>query len=525
MPSPAEPAASRRAAGPDPTRGMVRGSALLFGGRLLSKVANFVVQVLIVRSLSQESFGGFAYALSIASLAQGLCALGMEKAIARFLPIDHERGDSRRFFGTIVFAFGLVLLLGATTVAVFHSLGTRIGSFLDDPHTFALVSILIFLGPIQALDDLLTGVFAVFARARAIFVRRHLIAPALKIAVVLGLILSRSDAVFLAFGYLLSSLAGLLVYGALLIRTLRNEGLLRAEAIRTIVVPWRELLGFGIPLLTTDLVYLSITAVNVFLLQYYRGGEAVAGFRAVQPVAQLGELVMISFATLYTPVAARLYARRDLAGLDRLYWRTATWIAILSFPILAVTFSLAHPITVLLFGSRYEASAPILAMLSAGYYFNAALGFNGLTLRVFGRIRAIVLLNLATAVVSVIAGFLLIPRLGALGAGIAATLGLVVHNVLKQTALHGGTGIHLFEWRYSRAYLVIAAGAVGLLALQLATAASTPWSLALAAVMALLVIRVNRGVLEMESVFPEAMRIPGARFVLTGRWRGRTASD
>jgi hypothetical protein len=72
--------------------------------------------------------------------------------------------------------------------------------------------------------------------------------------------------------------------------------------------------------------------------------------------------------------AARLFARNDRAGIARLYWQTAAWVAVLSFPILVLTTSLAPTVTGLLFGAKYRDSWVYLALVSFGYYFSAALG-------------------------------------------------------------------------------------------------------------------------------------------------------
>jgi len=73
--------------GGEATRRQIRGSSLLLGGRMLSLAVNFATQVLIVRYLSKADFGAFAYGLSIVSLGEALAVLGLDKAIARFLPI------------------------------------------------------------------------------------------------------------------------------------------------------------------------------------------------------------------------------------------------------------------------------------------------------------------------------------------------------------------------------------------------------------------------------------------------------
>src|SRR5436305_11135399 len=144
-------------------------------------------------------------------------------------------------------------------------------------------------------------------------------------------------------------------------------------------------------------------------------------------------------------------------------------MSVIAFPIFALTFSLAQPLTVLLYTKSYADSATILALLSFGYYFSTALGFNGLTLKVFGRLRYIVVVNILAAVVNVGINLLLIPRYGALGAAIGTCGTLVAHNIFKQAGLLLGTGINLFEWRYLKVYLTIGLSVVGLLLIQTIT--------------------------------------------------------
>ena len=138
----------------------------------------------------------------------------------------------------------------------------------------------------------------------------------------------------------------------------------------------------------------------------------------------------------------------------------------LTFPIFALTFSLSEPLTVTLFGERYGGSAAYLSVLSVAYYFNAALGFNGLTLKVFGKVRFIVVISVIAAIVNLALNFALVPEYGALGAAIATASTLVAHNLLKQWGLLRGTGIAFFEREHAPVYLTVALAAGVLLVLH-----------------------------------------------------------
>jgi O-antigen/teichoic acid export membrane protein len=496
------------------SRKLVRGSTLLLAGRLVAKFGNFFTQILIVRYLTKGDYGAFTYALSIVGFVQAVVTLGLDRSITRFLPIYHERGDHRRLFGTLAMAVTVIASLSVLAVLALFAGSSLVQERIKDPVALTLLYLLIFLAPLQALDDLLIGVFAVFAKPRAIFFRRHVLAPTLKFLVVLALVLTRSDVIYLAIGYVLATLIGLAIYGFQLIGVFREQGLTDGDAIRRPEWPWGEVFSFTFPLLTTELVYLSMNTVNVVLLEHFRSTTEVASLQAVLPTAKMNEMVMASFATLFTPMAARLFAKQDSEGINALYWRTAIWIAVFSMPLFLLTFSLAKPITVLLYGARYESAAPILALLSFGYYFNAALGFNGLTLKVFGKIRYTVTINVITALASVGFSLALIPAYGALGAGIAMMLTMVTHNLLKQAGLRLGTGVHLFEWKYLRVYLSIAVVSALLWAIPGTGIVTIVASVVLAAVASMALVRLNANLLDLHVMFPEVLKMPAIRWLL-----------
>jgi O-antigen/teichoic acid export membrane protein len=310
-----------------------------------------------------------------------------------------------------------------------------------------------------------------------------------------------------------SGALGVALYSVMLYRMLRSERLLEHFSLGTIEVPAREVLSFTVPLLTSDLVYMAMNTSDVIMLGHFGGAADVAAFRAVTPAATLNQLVMTSFTLLFTPLAARMFARNDHEGINRLYWQTAIWIAVLSFPIFALTFSLAKPVTETLFGSRYADSATYLALLSFAYYFNAALGFNGLTLKVFGRLRYIVSINIFVAVVNVGINLLLIPRYGALGAAIGTCGTLILHNILKQAGLLLGTGVRLFQRRDLAVYAAIAVAAAVLLAVQIIFSPPVYVGFAFAGLASVAVVAVGRKSLRAAETFPELMRFRVARLI------------
>ena len=490
------------------SRRQIRGSSLLLLGRVLSVGVTFGIQVMIVRYLSKADYGMFAYVLAIAGAGQSIAVLGLDRSIARFLPTYDERGEHGRLLGSLLMVTATIAGTGIAFVLCVAALRDLVaGGVGQSNDAVAVLLILLLLVPLQALDELLMGVFAVFTRARAIFLRKYVLGPGLRLAAVGGVVLAGGDVRALAVATVAAAAFGVVVYGWMLVRTLRG-GLLRRVRWSEVELPGREIFGFALPLLAVDALFVLQNTVNVVMLAHFGSSTDVADYRAVQPAARLNMLVMTSFTLLFMPIASRLYARGDRDGVNELYWRTAVWIAVCSFPLFAATFAVASPLTVGMFGERYHGSGAILALLSLGYYCNAALGFNGLTLRVYGLVRYVVVISGVAAAVNVALNLVLIPLHGAIGAGIATAVTMLAHNVLKQAGLRRGTGISVFEWRHARVYVVIVIATAALLAAQWALSPGPVLALALVAVASGGVLGLTRRSLAIGDMFPELVRVP-----------------
>ena len=498
----------------------VRGSTLLFSGRLVSLAINFVTQIIIARHLGQTEFGAFAFAFAVAGLVQVAITLGLHRGVTRFLTADLEAGDHPRLIGTILLNVIVIVGLGAVIVA-FIALGQ--GALTDAgvlaPRAAGLLLILILLAPIDALDDLLISLYAIFDDPSAIFIRRYVLAPALRLVVAMLVVLAHGGAIELAVGYIVASVFGLALYGALFLQLLSRLGIIRSIRGRPLVLPAREVLGASVPLLSTDAVWLLINTFPIFVLTAASGLDAVAAYQVIRPAAALNLLVATSFHVLYLPLATRLAHRRDDRGTNELYWRTTIWVSVLTYPVFVATFALADPLTEVAFGERYEASGTYLSVLALGYIVHAALGFNATTLAAHGRQRTVAIANGITAAISVAAALVLIPVAGPLGAAIASTLTLFAQNALLQVGLRRDVGVEMIHRDAIRVYALIAVTAGSLFLVEQFGSIGW-WNVVLAALAWPLVLYRARQAMELDMVFPGVHRLLAkavARIGRTGR--------
>jgi O-antigen/teichoic acid export membrane protein len=493
----------------------IRGSSLLLSGRGLAIGAKLASQMLVVRYLSTSDYGAWAYALTVVLFLGHFAHLSLDRAVSRFAAIYHQQGEYNRFFGILLLVSGTILTTGFLFAASLYAFPDQIQALTGVGNLpILLLFTMIFLVPIEALDHLLIQTFAVFGRARAIFFRRYILAPTLQLSVIVLLVLQGAGVAFLAAGWLFAALVGLAINAGLLARLFRQEGLAEHFRLRKVSVPAREVFSFTVPLMASDWLTAVSHSSSILLLGYFYATEQVAMVHAVLPIAHLNLLVMQSFEFLFVPTASRMFARDDFAGINDLYWRTALWIAVLTFPIFALTFFVATPLTVLLFGERYAESGTILAILALGNYFQASLGFNGSTLKVLGKVRYVVTINVLVAIINISLALILIPPFGALGAAAAITATLIIHNLLKQAGLRLAAGFSLVDARYLRPYAIIAVGALGMIVVRWFGADSLLFLSIMAAAVSAAVLMLTKRALHIDETFPEVMRVPLLRAIL-----------
>jgi len=491
------------------TRQHIRGSNLMLFGRFISLGVNFLVNILTVRYLAKSEYGAFSYALSVGTTAANVLLLGMPRSVSRFATIYQERGDYRAMYGSLVLSTGVIASAGAFATGLAILLrAPLLGSFVSDPLSIALLMILIALAPLQALDSLFQSMLAVFAGPGAVFFRRFVLAPLLRLASV-GLVIALGGSVrFLAWAYLVTAVVGVAIYVPMLRGSLAKLDLLKHFSWRTIRLPFGDILGFGLPLVVAEALTANRSTILIVMLESMRGTLEVADYRAFLPIAGLNAIVLQSMKILILPVASRLFAREDHASIDELYWQTTIWISVVTFPLFVACIAMSDSMVLVICGPQYVGASAVLVALAVGEYFNAAMGLNTYALQVYGRVRFLVWTTVFSTATGILAGVWLIPAFGALGAALATTLAMVMQNVLHHYGMHRHTEIELFRPAYLGVYASLVVALLALLAVDRIFRPHLAVEAVLVTIVSLALLRLHRRTMDIANVFPEVRRLP-----------------
>ncbi len=516
----------------------VRGSSVLLFGRVISLSVNLLLQLLLVRYLTKDAFGSFAFAWASVEFWVFVATLGLNKALARYVPVYQEVGDWERLRRAVLWTLMTVLAMGLVLIGgVLASERWLESHGWVDPLSLRLLRILVFLAPLDALGYVFQDLFVAFEDITAVFVRRYVLAPGLRLAAVVGVMLAGGDAEWMAAGYVAGGVIGLVLY-LWLFRRLWTEkmspkGGISAAASTTVgetpgtaeesgprretgaghpsltsVPGLRELYRFGVAVLTSQLGGMFRMTAVVYLLQILRNNEEVGDYRAVLPFARLNLMVLENFTVAFVPAVARLLVRRDESMIGRLVDTSSAWVTALTFPVFLASCVFSQSLSRILLGEAYADAWPIMTILAIGYLCESLLGFAPQVLRAYAKLRPVLYADLTALFVNTVLVFLLVPAWGATGAALSVAISSIVASIAMMFAARR-VNRSACRWRTVAVMLAsISAVAIPVAALIAFVQPPLAVQILIAIVTCLAFIGIFRRRLTVDDVFPELRKIP-----------------
>jgi len=432
---------------------MARGAA---ANALVLVASNFrgVFIFLIARLLGEAALGRFGLAFATMELLSKAGMLGFDNSIIPFLAPRVKAGDlpgARRLFVRMATLAGLAsTLLAALSVPVIAWLASTRGL---DAFTHGGTIMLLAL-PGVAIARIATGASrSVLAMSNEFYSRglteTWVTTGVFVAAVALGL---RDEAPALAVA--LGTSAAAVVAYALAARALRGRvgtagspQAFSASGEIGAIPTTGELLHFSLPIAASSLLTVLVMQADVLLLGTYVNrapGVTVASFGVFCAAAQVAgglRKVRQIFDPIFAPIVAARRLSDDRAALRATVAGPGRWVLAAQLPVVGAIV-LAAGLIMSVYGAGFRSGALWLALLAIAHGTNA---FAGLVETLFMVERPG--LNLVNAVVTVlvqlVAGVLLIPRLGVTGAALAMCLGFATQGVLRFVEVK-----HVFGWAW-----------------------------------------------------------------------------
>lgn len=334
-----EPAAERGLGGQ-----VQRGAAWAVASNLVMRFASIAVTALLARLLSPSDFGVFAIALAVFLVVASLAELGMGSAVARCAEEPEDIAPTVASISIGVSAvLSLVMFVGAGMLA----------SWLGQPAAAEPIRVL-------SICLVLTGVFTV-PGAQLV---REFRQDRVFLATVTGFIVANPILIVLALqgggatAFAWSRVIGQLAAGVVMwwSTSRRYRPGWRPDVVRGLLV-------FGLPLSLANLVNWTLLNADYLIIGRLADAALVGVYMIAFNVASWSTALMGSVLnTVVVPAFGRVSADREQLGAA--LTRATGLVGLVALPVGTLSVVLAGPLVHVLFGARWSAAAPVLAVLA-----------------------------------------------------------------------------------------------------------------------------------------------------------------
>lgn len=424
---------------------LLSSASLVLVGSLLGAMSQLVERVIIGRMLSVDAYGEVSIGLAVMTFTVTLSLIGFTHGVPRYVSRFDDERDVRGVWVTGLALTGAVAV--ALALSMYLSLDLFGGLFFDEPSSARLVVPFMLAVPFVVGFKVAVGTIRGFENTIYRTYVRDLTYPITRIALLVVLLSLGWGVLAAGYAYLAGAVAAFVLAHVLLNRLLPLVGSFRTHA--------KEMVTFSAPLVISTVISILLTQTDTLMLGYFRPSQQVGLYNAAYPLANGMLVVLSAFGFLYLPLASRLDADDEREEIDTIYKITTKWIFIVTFPAFLTFVVFPSDVLSIFFGERYAPAGLALAILSVGFFTNAAGGRNRETLSALGYTVAILIANLLAFLLNVGLNLLLIPAYGFIGAAVTSAASYIALNITVYVVLRVKFGISPFSRWSTRTFTLL----------------------------------------------------------------------
>jgi O-antigen/teichoic acid export membrane protein len=397
----------------------------------------FFVTPIITRIFLPDDFGKINLFITYVSVIEYLAIIGMHQGYSRFY-FDPPKGYSKnalfKFCLLFALAFSLLVCLG---IVLFGDQLSQLIAGESEP-----------VIPVCLCLNTVTFIFLTLSSMR--FRVQH-DAFRFNVQEILSSIAVKASYLLAAFWGATYATAIICITASNIVLTLIFLVMQRKPLLERLPkIPRAELwplLKYSLPTVPAQMVYFVTGAVPLYFLNLYCDFNTVGIFAAALNITVIVRLVRMGFSMFWPPYVFENHEKNP-EGIQKVHLIFSLGVILFALAVLL----LRDPIYLLL-GPAYRDSMPFFAFMLANPILYTVAETTGLGISIAKKSELTVVTSLVALVVCVLSCWVLVPRIGALGAAIAMMLGALGQYV-TQTIL--GERYYRVIANYAKSFLPLA---------------------------------------------------------------------
>ena len=407
-------------------------SSITFVGLLYGNLNRYLYTALLARWVGPEFLGIYSIANSIMLISEVFAKMGLETGIMRFISrlnpeLDKEKinlliGSSLKMVSVFSLSIMIILIISS---------GTIVDNYFNGQSLLKPVLIIFAIAiPFNALIQISAFATQGFKRLKYKTIVTQFLNPTILLLSMVFCYWFMSKEYTIMIPILTTGVIGFLFMIVVLkkVSGFKNNQILESKINY-------ELLKFSYPLMFVTILQTLMHWMDILMLGYFTNPLTVGLYHPAARTAGLLQALLLSFLSIYAPLAAQFHSQGDKVKLSNTYQLVNRWLLIFAIPISAV-FILFPEKVLLLFGSQYLESSQVLVLLTIATFTQAILGAAGPTLSMSGHTKLVLFNSIGTFILNFGLNIWLIPIYGILGAAIATLTSLTIIGLIRVTQVY-----------------------------------------------------------------------------------------
>lgn len=389
-------------------------------GSGLTLILGFLSSPIITRLIKPDEFGKFSMFNIFTSILGIVLAMGMDQAFVRFYYEEHDdkRGLLLRktimlpVFLCFIFLILIFIFKKELSIYLFQEYNLLaitliiLNCFILIFNRYSLLTLRMMQnGKLYSLVQVLQkGLYIMFAISIFMFIGGNYIV----------LLIST------VFSNLLVTMLAIIKYKDFWFKKFKRNQLLHTST--------SDMLKYGIPLMFTALISWSFQSADKIFIKHYNDYIQVGIYASAFSIIALLNQIQVTFLNFWIPVAYEHY-KKDKDNKE-FFVRVFEVVTIIMF-LIAIGIVLFKDIIVLLLGEQYRQASFIVPFLTFMPVMNTISEVTVMGIGFKKKTQYHIYITLICSIINIIINFVLVPKMGGVGAAIATGITYIVFFILR----------------------------------------------------------------------------------------------
>jgi O-antigen/teichoic acid export membrane protein len=377
---------------------------------IITRLFGFLFNSLLTKNISQEEYGNYTFAWSIAQLGVGFLLMGIPSATAYYIAFNRGKGDFEKIKAYTKTGFMMVIILVLFSVLGFIAVNRLFPDIFSMNKQLLLFMLLMFAihGTGFFFSLVISGhrkpeIGAIFAATTPI------------VSYFSVIVLS-----YLGYGFyeiLIGIAASLSIqYFLCALYVLKNWGFDGKFQPRLM----KGLIKFGVPLIFMDVSNGLLWSAGIYAIKFYDSFANVGIFSAASMITGVMLIFPQALLSIFSPVVSELFGKGDKEKIEHISSYIIERLLMLSFPLIAILLLFPEGILKIVFTQDYSSGALAMQILSLSAFLTGIYLFFVTVINSSGHPQQNSKLMLIGAISNVIFSIIFVKYYGIAGASMAS---------------------------------------------------------------------------------------------------------